>query len=82
MLNVNNPNRHTIHAIILLLRDGYSTMNEESTSELDNHTNIVVLVKYSSILRIHYFQIHCVAQYQMMIASCLLKVSFMSTIEM
>ena len=56
MLNVNNPNRHTVNVIISLLRDEYSTMNEDSTSELDSHTNMVVLVKYFSILRsIYYF---------------------------
>ena len=51
-----NPNQHTVNAIISLLRDEYSTMNEYATSKLDNHTNMVVLVKYSSILRsINYF---------------------------
>ena len=48
MLNAINPTRHTMNAIISLYINKYSTMIEDTTTELYSHTNMVVLVQYSS----------------------------------
>ena len=54
-LNDINTNQHTTNAIISLLRNKYSAMNEDVVSELYSHTNMVVLVKQLSICCKHTF---------------------------